>query len=73
MDGGAGATAPTLQGYESSPRPCVRGSPTGNLAMPQGITNQIMVWAVINALITLALMPFAPKRASRGGIVGRRS
>lgn len=37
--------------------------------LPQGITNQIMVWAVINALITLALMPFAPKRASRGGIV----
>jgi hypothetical protein len=39
--------------------------------LPQGITNQIMVWAVINALITLALMPFAPKRASRSGIVGQ--
>jgi pimeloyl-ACP methyl ester carboxylesterase len=39
--------------------------------LPQGITNQIMVWAVINALITLALMPFAPKRASRAGIVGQ--
>ncbi len=39
--------------------------------LPQGITNQIMVWAVINALITLALMPFAPKRASRGGIIGQ--
>ena len=37
--------------------------------LPQGITNQIMVWAVINGLITLALMPFAPKRASRTGIV----
>jgi len=37
--------------------------------LPQGITNQIMVWAIINALITLALMRFAPKRASRGGIV----
>jgi pimeloyl-ACP methyl ester carboxylesterase len=37
--------------------------------LPQGITNQIMVWAVINGLITLALMPLAPKRASRGGIV----
>ena len=37
--------------------------------LPQGITNQIMVWAIINALITLALMPFAPKRASRSGIV----
>lgn len=39
--------------------------------LPQGITNQIMVWAVINGLITLALMPFAPKRASRAGIVGQ--
>ena len=39
--------------------------------LPQGITNQILVWAVINALITLALMPFAPKRASRGGIIGQ--
>lgn len=39
--------------------------------LPQGITNQIMVWALINALITLALMPFAPKRASRSGIVGQ--
>ena len=38
--------------------------------LPQGITNQIMVWAVINGLITLALMPFAPKRASRAGIIG---
>jgi pimeloyl-ACP methyl ester carboxylesterase len=39
--------------------------------LPQGITNQIMVWAIINGLITLALMPFAPKRASRAGIVGQ--
>ena len=30
-----------------------------------------MVWAVINGLITLALMPFAPKRASRAAIVGQ--
>lgn len=37
--------------------------------LPQGITNQILVWAVINALITLALMRLAPKRASRSGIV----
>ncbi len=37
--------------------------------LPQGITNQIMVWAIINALIALALMPFAPKRASRMGIL----
>jgi len=38
--------------------------------LPQGITNQVMVWAIINALITLALMSFAPKRASRSGIIG---
>jgi len=37
--------------------------------LPQGITNQIMVWAIINALIALALMPFAPRRASRAGII----
>jgi pimeloyl-ACP methyl ester carboxylesterase len=43
---------------------------TPSAYLPQGITNQIMVWAVINGLITLALMPFAPKRASRAGIVG---
>ncbi len=36
----------------------------------QGITNQIVVWALLNALIALMLMPFAPKRASRAGIVG---
>lgn len=36
---------------------------------PQGITNQIVVWALTNAVITLALMPFAPKRASRNGII----
>jgi pimeloyl-ACP methyl ester carboxylesterase len=39
--------------------------------LPQGITNQIMVWAIINALITLALMPFAPKRVSRTGVIGQ--
>jgi pimeloyl-ACP methyl ester carboxylesterase len=38
--------------------------------LPQGITNQIVIWAVINGLVALALMPFAPKRASRAGIVG---
>jgi pimeloyl-ACP methyl ester carboxylesterase len=37
--------------------------------LPQGITNQIVVWALINAAITLVLMPFAPKRAGRVGIV----
>jgi pimeloyl-ACP methyl ester carboxylesterase len=43
---------------------------TPSAYLPQGITNQIMVWAIINALITLALMPFAPKRRGRTGIVG---
>jgi pimeloyl-ACP methyl ester carboxylesterase len=42
---------------------------TPSAYLPQGITNQILVWAVINGLITLALMRFAPKRASRSGIV----
>ncbi|MFB9263006.1 alpha/beta hydrolase family protein [Bradyrhizobium erythrophlei] len=39
--------------------------------LPQGITNQILVWAILNGVITLALMPFAPKRASRAGLVGQ--
>lgn len=39
--------------------------------LPQGITNEILVWAVINGLITLALMRFAPKRKSRSGLVGQ--
>lgn len=39
--------------------------------LPQGITNQILVWAIINGLITLALMRFAPKRASRTGLIGQ--
>jgi pimeloyl-ACP methyl ester carboxylesterase len=43
---------------------------TPSAFLPQGITNQIMVWAAINGLIALALMPFAPKRASRAGIIG---
>jgi pimeloyl-ACP methyl ester carboxylesterase len=37
--------------------------------LPQGITNEIMVWAIINGIITLALMSFAPKRNSRAGII----
>lgn len=38
--------------------------------LPQLITNQVVVWALINAAIALLLMPLAPKRASRRGIVG---
>ncbi|MGY3588183.1 pimeloyl-ACP methyl ester carboxylesterase [Bradyrhizobium sp. USDA 4341] len=44
---------------------------TPSAFLPQGITNQILVWAIINGLITLALMWFAPKRASRAGLVGQ--
>ncbi|MBR0801350.1 alpha/beta fold hydrolase [Bradyrhizobium jicamae] len=44
---------------------------TPSAFLPQGITNQILVWAIINGLITLALMRFAPKRASRGGLIGQ--
>jgi pimeloyl-ACP methyl ester carboxylesterase len=43
---------------------------TPSALLPQGISNQIVVWALINALIALALLPLAPKRASRAGIVG---
>jgi pimeloyl-ACP methyl ester carboxylesterase len=38
--------------------------------LPQGITNQVLAWVVINALITLALMRLAPRRKSRTGLVG---
>jgi len=44
---------------------------TPSAYLPQGITNQIMVWAIINAIITLALLAFARKRASRTGIIVR--
>jgi pimeloyl-ACP methyl ester carboxylesterase len=37
--------------------------------LPQGITNQIATWALVNAVLTLVLLYFAPKRASRAGIV----
>ncbi|WP_245302246.1 alpha/beta hydrolase [Bradyrhizobium sp. LTSP885] len=44
---------------------------TPSAFLPQGITNQILVWAIINGLITLALMRLAPKRASRAGLIGQ--
>ncbi|MCS3692956.1 alpha/beta hydrolase family protein [Bradyrhizobium elkanii] len=44
---------------------------TPSAFLPQGITNQILVWAIVNGLITLALMRFAPKRISRTGLVGQ--
>jgi pimeloyl-ACP methyl ester carboxylesterase len=37
--------------------------------IPQGITNQIAFWALANALLTLVLLYFAPRRAPRAGIV----
>ena len=43
---------------------------TASNFLPQNITNQVLVWVIINGLIALALMPFAPKRASRTGIIG---
>src|SRR6202142_313374 len=42
---------------------------TASHYLPQGITNQIVVWSLINAAITLVLMPFEPRRAGRAGIV----
>ncbi|MBP2434457.1 alpha/beta hydrolase family protein [Bradyrhizobium elkanii] len=44
---------------------------TPSAFLPQGITNQILVWAIVNGLITLALMRFAPKRTSRTGLLGQ--
>lgn len=44
---------------------------TPSAILPQGITNQILVWAIVNGLITLALMWFAPKRATRTGLVSQ--
>jgi len=37
--------------------------------MPQNITNQIAIWALVNALLTLAFLYFAPRRTHRTGIV----
>ena len=37
--------------------------------LPQSISNQIAAWALINAVLTLALLWFAPKHESRSGII----
>jgi pimeloyl-ACP methyl ester carboxylesterase len=37
--------------------------------LPQGITNQIATWALVNAALTLVLLYFAPKRTPRSGII----
>ncbi|SFI16164.1 Serine aminopeptidase, S33 [Bradyrhizobium sp. Gha] len=44
---------------------------TPSAFLPQGVTNQILVWAIINGLITLALMGLAPKRKGRAGLLGQ--
>jgi pimeloyl-ACP methyl ester carboxylesterase len=38
---------------------------TPSAFLPQGVTNQILVWAIINGLITLALMRFASRPWAR--------
>ena len=38
--------------------------------LPQLFTTQIALWALINAAITLALLPLMPKVAIRNGVVG---
>jgi pimeloyl-ACP methyl ester carboxylesterase len=37
--------------------------------LPQAITNQILVWALVNAVIALALVPFVPKRARAARLI----
>ena len=36
--------------------------------LPQAFTTQIMIWALLNTVISLALLPFVPRRASRKGV-----
>jgi pimeloyl-ACP methyl ester carboxylesterase len=39
--------------------------------LPQAFTTQIMVWALLNTVITLALLPFMPRRIIRKGVAGQ--
>src|SRR5690349_20636782 len=39
--------------------------------LPQVFTTQIMIWALLNTVITLALLPFVPKHSSRKGVTGQ--
>ena len=39
--------------------------------LPQSFTTQIAIWALINTVITLALLRFMPKRPIRKGIAGQ--
>jgi pimeloyl-ACP methyl ester carboxylesterase len=36
--------------------------------LPQAFTTQIMIWALLNTVITLALLPFVPRRSTRKGV-----
>jgi pimeloyl-ACP methyl ester carboxylesterase len=69
--GGRWVTALLLSAFIPAPAFALGGTfvPASRF-LPQGITNQILVWAIINGLTALALMPFAPKRARRSGIIG---
>lgn len=39
--------------------------------LPQVFTTQIMIWALLNTVITLALLPFVPKRTRRDGVLAQ--
>jgi pimeloyl-ACP methyl ester carboxylesterase len=39
--------------------------------LPQAFTTQIMIWALLNTVITLALLPFVPRRTPRKGVAGQ--
>src|SRR5579862_4922008 len=39
--------------------------------LPQAFTTQIMIWALLNTVIALALLPFVPRRAGRNGVAGQ--
>ena len=39
--------------------------------LPQAFTTQIMIWALLNTVITLALLPFVPRRPGRNGVAGQ--
>ncbi|CCE08120.1 conserved membrane hypothetical protein [Bradyrhizobium sp. STM 3843] len=39
--------------------------------LPQAFTTQIVTWALLNTVITLALLPFVPRRIRRKGVAGQ--
>ena len=39
--------------------------------LPQVFTTEIMIWALLNTAITLALLPFVPRRTSRKGVAAQ--